>query len=262
VNHSAIYLAIMLGVCCAWMFSRWSSWRAGTRAVGLAVTALVLVSLVVTASRGAIVPGLLLLPLLAAAWWPRSRRPMAISAVVVAIVIGGAVLGGAEAVRKYWDNVKADNVLSYRDALWRVALAGWERHPWFGVGMDNFDEITPERLRAWDAEAGRAPDPERYFFSSHAHGVYANALAERGAVGFAVLIVVLIAWAAFLVRYRPRRGHADAEWLLWGSALGAWVISAVAGLANTTLHHEHGMLAALLLGLWLSRLRMSAANET
>jgi hypothetical protein len=29
---------------------------------------------------------------------------------------------------------------------------------------------------------------------------------------------------------------------------------------NTTLHHENGMLAALLLGLWLSRLRMRHAS--
>jgi hypothetical protein len=30
---------------------------------------------------------------------------------------------------------------------------------------------------------------------------------------------------------------------------------------NTTLHHEHGILAALLLGLWLSRVRESRAPD-
>jgi O-antigen ligase len=262
VNHTAIYIAIILGVCAAWIFSRWRSWRAGTRAVGLAVTALVLVSLVVTASRGAIVAGLALLPLLAAAWWPRSRAPLAISAGVVAIVVSVAVLGGADAVQKYWDNVRAGSVLSFRDALGRTALAAWEQHPWFGVGMDNFGRITPEQVRAWDAAAGRPHDPQRYFFSSHAHNLYANTLAERGALGFGVLAAVLIAWAVFLARHRPGRKDPDEAWLVWGCALAAWIVTTLAGLVNTTLHHENGMLAVLLLGLWLSRLKMSAANES
>src|SRR5260221_5973140 len=64
VNHTAIYIAIMLGLCTAWLFARWHAWRTGQRAVALAVTVLVLVSLVVTAIRGAIGVGLALLPLL------------------------------------------------------------------------------------------------------------------------------------------------------------------------------------------------------
>jgi O-antigen ligase len=254
VNHTAIYLAIMLGVCTAWVFARWRAWRLGARALALSVTALVLVSLVVTASRGAIGVGLALLPLLAAAWWPRSRVPMAISAAVVALVAAIAVLGGAEAVRKHWANVQADNVLAYRDGIWRVALSAWRRYPWFGVGMDNYSRITPERVRAWDAEAGRTHEPERYFFISHGHSIYFNTMAERGTVGAGVLAVVLIAWATYLAGYRPRRTDPDEEWLVWGCAAAAWVVTTAAGLVNTTLHHEHGMLAALLLGLWLSRL--------
>src|SRR3990170_4638290 len=53
VNHTAIYLAIMLGVCASWLFARWQAWRAGRRAAAAAIAALVLASLVVTASRGA-----------------------------------------------------------------------------------------------------------------------------------------------------------------------------------------------------------------
>jgi O-antigen ligase len=179
---------------------------------------------------------------------------MAISAAVVILVAGIAVLGGAEAVRKHWNNAQANNVLSYRDALWRVALVAWREHRWFGVGMDNFGRITPERVRAWQADAGRTYDPDRYYFSSHGHSLYGNTLAERGVVGAGVLFIVLIAWAIFLARHRPRRTDDDEEWLVWGCAVGAWMITVAAGLVNTTLHHEHGMLAALLFGLWLSRL--------
>jgi O-antigen ligase len=253
VNHTAIYLAIMLGLCAAWLFARWQGWRPATRAMSLAVAALVLASLVATASRGAIGVGLAILPLLAAAWWPRSRIPLAIAAAVVVLIAVGAVAGGAAVVQKHWDNVDAHKVLSYRDGIWRAAIAAWQRHPWFGLGMDNYSRITPERLREWDAVAGRQHDPARYFLTSHGHSLYANALAERGLVGVLVLLAVLAAWGYSVLRHRPARGDPDEHWLVWGAAASAWTVTVGAGVVNTTLHHEHGLLAALLLGFWLAR---------
>jgi O-antigen ligase len=260
VNHTAIYIAIMLGVCGAWVFARWQAWRVGRKAVGLAVTTLVLASLVVTASRGAIGVGLATLPILAAAWWPRWRAPALASGAVVAAVVLIAVFSGAEVVQKQDQNRAEQNPLSHRDGVWRMALAAWERHPWFGIGMDNYSQITLQRVKAWRAEAGKAYDERQYFVSSHGHSLYVNTLAERGAVGLAVLVLVLLTWAAYLVRYLPGRYSADDEWLLWGAAASAWIVTSWAGLVNTTLHHEHGILAALLLGLWLSRLRARRAS--
>jgi O-antigen ligase len=177
-----------------------------------------------------------------------------VSSLVVALVAGAAVVGGAEVLRKHANDVQADNVLAFRDGIWRMALAAWARHPWFGVGMDNYSMITPERVSAWDAQLGRATDPKRYFYISHGHSLYANTLAERGAIGGAVVVAVLIAWLVCLVRYRPRGADPDDDWLLWGCSASAWFVTTAVGLVNTTLHHEHGMLAVILLGLWLSRL--------
>jgi hypothetical protein len=47
--------------------------------------------------------------------------------------------------------------------------------------------------------------------------------------------------------------------LLWGAAASAWLVTVGAGAVNTTLHHEHGILAALLLGGWLCNLQGQAA---
>src|SRR5207244_1401402 len=82
VNHTSIYLAIMLGVSAAWLFT--GRWPLLASAVALTV----LVSLFVTASRGAIGVALVMLPLLAVAWWRRSRLPLVVaSAVVIAAVV-------------------------------------------------------------------------------------------------------------------------------------------------------------------------------
>ena len=63
----------------------------------------------------------------------------------------------------------------------------------------------------------------------------------------------------FTVHRRPRERDGDLDWLLWGGALSGLVITISAGLVNTTLHHEHGILATLLLGLWLTSLPRRAS---
>src|SRR6185436_852983 len=85
VNHTAIYLAIMLGVCASWLFARWRAWSVNRRSIALALMVLVLVALVVTASRGAVGVGFLMLLILAIAWWPRWRAPLAGSVVAIAV---------------------------------------------------------------------------------------------------------------------------------------------------------------------------------
>ena len=259
VNHTAIYLAIMLGVCAAWIFARWRSWRAGQCAVAAAIGILMMVSLIVTASRNAVGVGLLLVPLLAAAWWPRWRAPLVASACAL-LMVGALLVGfGAEIVRKQEDRASERNILAFRDGIWRMGLAAWERYPVFGVGMDNYSLISNELVRAWRTEAGKDYDESRYVRFPHAHSLYVNTLAERGVVGAAALAAVLAAWLIALWRRRPAPGGPDSEWLLWGAAASAWLVTVGAGTVNTTLHHEHGILAALLLGAWLCHLQAQAA---
>jgi O-antigen ligase len=108
--------------------------------------------------------------------------------------------------------------------------------------MDNFALVSREQKG--DRYASLFP---------HGHSLYLNSLAERGLVGVLPLAAVLIAWPVWLVRRRPRPSDGDYDWLLWGAAAGAWLVTVLAGLVNTTLHHEHGLLAAIFLGLWLAR---------
>jgi len=261
VNHTSIYIAIVLGVCVSWLFARWRDWSIGRQAAAFAVTVFVLVSLVVTASRGAIGVGLVMVPILAAAWWPRWRAPLIASVVAVALVVAAAIGFNAEVVRKQEMNAAAHNVLSFRDGIWRMGLAAWERYPWFGIGMGNYSLISHDLVRTWRTEAGKDYDEARYVRFPHAHNLFVNTLAERGVVGFAALAAVLLAWLVALVRNRPRPLDADINWIAWGGAAGAWFVTVGVGLVNTTLHHEHGLLAALLLGLWLSTLPISRAHR-
>lgn len=260
VNHTAIYLAIMLGVCAAWIFASWRPWAWWRRAAGAAIGALILASLIYTKSRGAVGIGLLLLLALGLAWWPRSRAPLAAAAAVLALIIAVAAAVGLDVLRKHAKDVANDNMLSLRDGIWRMGLETWQRYPWFGVGMDNFAVVDLDMVRRWRVEAGKGYDPSRYVDYPHAHSLYLNTLAERGLAGFAALMAALIAWAAWLARFRPRAASPPLDWLLWGGAASAWFVTVGVGAVNTTLHHEHGILAVLLLGLWLSTLPARRAS--
>lgn len=262
VNHTAIYLAIVLGLWASWLFARWRSWGSVRRAMGLSIAAFFLASLVVTASRGAVVVGFLLVLALAAAWWPRWRAPLVVSALAAALVSALLIGFGAVVVQKHADIAAKQNVLSHRDGIWRLGLVAWEKYPWFGVGKDNYSRITHDLVRSSLAESGKDFDAQRYVRANHAHSLYVNTLVERGVVGFAALAALLLSWLVTLWRFRPRPEAEDFAWLAWGGASSAWVVTAGVGAVNTTLHHEHGLLAALLLGLWLSTLppRPSASS--
>ena len=133
--------------------------------------------------------------------------------------------------------------------------------PLFGVGMDNFDEIDKDSVRRWVEQAGETYDATHYGSSSHAHSLYLTTLAERGIVGFAVIIAAMLAWVTTLLRSIPTITDPPSRWMLWGGAAAACVATFGIGLVNTTLHHEHGLLAMLLLGCWLGANRIGAAPE-
>jgi len=245
VNHTAIYIAIMLGACAAWLYG-----RGGVPAA--AIVLLLLLSLIMSASRAGIGVGLFMLLVMGTAWWRRSRRPLGMAALLVTVTMVSTWIGGAEVVRKHQRNIEQQNVLAYRDGIWRGALVAWERFPLFGIGMDNYSLIKMDRIKGWREEAGKAFDERDYSQWPHGHSLYFNTLAERGIIGTAALGALLTAWLIALVRRRPAADAAEDDWLWWGAAAGAWMITTGVGLVNTTLHHEHGILAAMFLGLWLS----------
>ena len=262
VNHSAIYLAIVFGLVAAWLSARWRAWGTAWRmSVAIAFVAL-LVSLLAMASRGAVTAAFLLLMVLAIAYWPYWRAPLYASVAAIILSISVAAVMDIELVTKFRAGFAKDHILGERLLISNMGFAAWERYPWLGVGLGNYSTISVEGVQAWRQLAGKPFDAAQYVGTNHAHSLYVNTLAERGVVGALALAVVLLAWAVWLVRRRPRAADSDLQWLLWGGSLSGWVITIVAGVANTTLHHEHGILATLLLGLWLTNLPRQAPRAS
>ena len=252
VNHSAIYLVIVLGVGVG-ALPVW--WRSGGRAgAGLLSLALALVGIgaFIADSRAAAGVGLLLVLLLGAALARglAMRRAWLFAGVVL---LTGLTIGGVSGLTRHFD-MAPGNTLTERDLIWNRAFVAVRAHPWFGVGMDNFSRITDARLQAWLAAEGRVYDASEYVRAPHAHSLYVNTLTERGAVGLGLLLLVLGAWGCGLWRHRPRAGNYAADMAAmacWCAAFSGWWVTVAIGFVNTTLHHEHAMLALLTLTLWL-----------
>ena len=252
VNHSAVYMVIVFGAALSAALAYWEKLGAwGRGALGIVVAAL-LASVFVTESRAAVGAAVLFVFALVAALGVRRRinvwRGLAVAALAVAIVL--ASLPGV--LDKTVDKTAEGLPLSYRDDIWSNALVEWRQFPVFGVGMGNFGQVSLEQLQEWNKSYGWTIRATAEGLYPHAHSLYLNALAERGLMGLAVLMAVLVAWGFALGRGIPLALDPPLDWVLFGAALAAWLTTVIVGIVNTTLHHEHGILSVLLLGMWLS----------
>ncbi len=82
--------------------------------------------------------------------------------------------------------------LAVRYGYWRAAATIVERHPFVGVGLDNFTDFYAATKRAADQEARRA------------HNDYIQMAAETGLIGLSMYIAF---WIAFWRRVAVRKGE-------------------------------------------------------
>lgn len=259
VNHSSIYLAIIFGLTLSGLLSAKNDIKKSQKVI-LGISAFIfLVSIVIAASRaslGAATALILILPL----FYLKSNRKL--SFAVIGISLTGLLIATAikpTVIIRLADIFISDNPLSYRDIIWKAGLEGWQQFPIFGVGINNYKEINEAVLQAWHNIAGTNFDVTLYAFVGHGHSLYMTGLAERGLVGLGTLVMVLLIWIFMLIKLRPNTQHSSSYLWSWGAALSAWLVTTGVGLVNTTLHHEHGILTCICLGLWLNRVKSSRA---
>lgn len=254
VNHSALYVAIIFAVAFSWLLATWGEGRALKRRCLLGGAVLVLwISLFISEARGAILPATALVVCLPWLILPGGGGRRKVLLLLPLVMIVGALAIAPRVIEKTRANSEAGIITSYRPALARTALLAFREYPVFGVGITAFRRITPELSVEWQRQGGDWLQGD-LFHSSHAHNLYANTLAERGLAGFVPLMAFFFLCAADF--FRSRRWIASAgtplDKVLWGSAFGAWFATAVGGLFNTSLHHEHALITVVLIALWLA----------
>jgi len=195
VNHSATYIVISIGAVLSGLVAYWPGLSMRARGAGVLTLFVLGVAIVVAGSRAATLVSLIIIVLVGAVWSRRSKAVLLAMALVLAVFTTSIQTFDKDMHRKNELAAASPNpMLNERYPLWNQAIAAWRAHPWFGVGLDNFEAIDAGTVKRWLAERGGNYDPAAYAGSSHAHSLYLTTLAERGSVGMAVILAVLIGW--------------------------------------------------------------------
>lgn len=242
VNHAAIYNAIICGMALTILLSYWSALSLSQRLMWLAMLTLSLVYVAFGESRATFGAMMAVVAILCLGFSRRSKRLIYLPVLFVVGLIGIALLSNARVVVKQEQNEAANNVLSYRDIIWRSALTEIKQHPPFGVGKENFQKV--DIVNPGDVIS---------------HFSFTQCLSQRAGgkrhLGRFWVFSLFGAMGVTLVRYIPKRNALPVSWLSWGAACSALVVTLVVGLVNTTFHHEHANLSMLCFALWLSQYR-------
>jgi len=168
-----------------------------------------------------------------------TRAVVAAGGAVVAMDTGHLAVGAVE-------ELELAPMAPGRAALWRVAVAELSRHPWTGVGLDNF------RLRY-----GRGLGWESWNETIHANNWYLEMLVAGGVVGGLLFLVLAGILALDLFRVLSA-GRPDTFTVAVGAGLLAFLIHGT--LDYFLLFHATGLLFWLLIGTWVARRRTVEAD--
>lgn len=255
VNHSAIYLVMIFGASLGWLLSLTRDTRPLQRVGLIILTTALFISLIIGESRGAVGIGFVL-GLLVILLQSKSNLTRSIGLASSALVLLAAVILNVGVIQKERLMEKSNNVLSNRDKVWNVSLEAARFSPALGLGMSNWHFITLDQLKTSVEKRGKIYNPDNYQIQwGHSHNLYLTALVDRGIVGLIVTLVFMFAWLRHLIKTFRVTKSSNQAGCLWAGSLSAWVATFGIGFVNTTFHHEHGILACLLLGLYLNYTR-------
>jgi O-antigen ligase len=171
--------------------------------------------------------------------------------IMMLIIISSAFLE-SDIIQKQINNQKNDNVLSDRDKVWNVSIEASRFSPLLGIGLSNWHFIKLSQIQKSIEARGETFNADNYFFPGHSHSLYFSALVERGIVGLIVTLIFMVYWLYDLIKTFKWTKKSSTSYMLWTGSFSAWAATFGIGLVNTTFHHEHGILACLFLGLYIS----------
>jgi O-antigen ligase len=256
-NHLGGYISIILpSVIVLGIVAR----KGAARVASGILVVLLLMLLLQTAARGAWVATIAALVVLAVAMWPEiKKRPLipigavslaALAGAVLFLKVGSAFVGGKIASLF---NSNPSSAVAQRFDLWGASLHIAEHHPLTGTGPDSFALVFPRYENAsWIKYLGFT------YVANGAHDIFMNVLADRGFVGLAIFVAIVIFVGlrslGALRRLRAQEGReglggmpTKQRWLLGASVAGAvgYIVQAIFNVQQIALSSSWWLLVGL-----------------
>ena len=254
VNHSAIYI-LLVGL---WLLSAFllASKRIPHFLTGT-FSLLFFCALIPTVSRAAVaaylIIGILLFVLAIAVKAPWAKTKSLSLGIICAIVLLGTA--GALVGEQRSHSMNPAGFFEDRVSIWRTALVVVPDKPFLGAGPGSYKSVVTEGNVARLSQDVPKPLPV-YSYFDHGHNLAITWLVERGAIGLILLIgFFMIVAKAIFSSLIQRTNLYEA-----GIALVSLSVVVLVGMANTTFHHEHGLLSMLMICLFLAKYRWASTG--
>jgi len=243
-NHTAIYLALILGLSASLLFMKPMKPRFYVAMVIAIIV--IIISIFESSSRATLIP-LTFITLTSLTLLLFINKKLTILAAI-ALTIGGMYIihQPPSIIQKALTKpiISDEQQLMPRIRLWHVNYYMWKHAPIFGIGYGNHANIDADLAKNWFPEVN-FHNEKLFYFSSHAHNRYLNTLVEGGIVGLIGLLCLFIGLSYQLAKHILKQ-HADSLpfYLIVTYTL---LTNMLVGFFNTTLHHEHGLLTMMLI---------------
>lgn len=190
------------------------------------LTAITIVASIMTLSRASIV-GLMVFVVLLSLSIRRLEKVLLpfIGVVIVTILL----------YKTMWLKLFTTHSMISRLDIWRHAFNLFKEYPVIGIGLNHFSYTFP---------INHPVEPGNTVYD--AHSLYFQVASQMGIIGFLSLSLIIIGFIYTWINFNPKCGFGRA--LRFG-AMGAFLITTVAGLFDTTLHHEHAIAFTMMAGL-------------
>ena len=255
VNHSAMYVTVMLGAGLGMLLTRHRLMTALAALTVVAGLTFVPFSRSIVTGLSTVLLALVFLLLVAITTGGiRPRHVLGASVLVLMAAAAALFLPQLQPlIQEFSELISAGNVFSFRDKIFFTALEIYDRHFWFGSGLQSYEFATSIDIVRSEVEAsGRSWSSfeDWYFPTNHGHNLWITILVERGVVGVALLLsYFVLAFVCFLQAVRKMWIDDDLGKALAVGSILILLGFILSGLGNTTMQNEHGQAGLMLIAL-------------
>ncbi len=248
VNQSAIYLCMSFAIALPFCLTRTQPFKFY---FALFFLLFLIFSTLYTDSRGSAITLAIIGISGSLIWRKKSRKPFLITIMTLVFLTSSLFYLKTPIIKKTLQQTSKNQLIPERQKIWNSSLLIWRHNPFFGIGIKNYEKADKTIQRQWLAKEKRKYSA-KFMPYVHAHSLYFSTLAEQGILGAVIIFLVLLKIALHLKSHFPKPESSQLYWILWLSTLGCSQVVIINGLVNTTLRIEHGLLFAIMAGLWLS----------